>query len=65
MAFDTDLAAAAASRKRMFDRVSSDGVLTGIHLHFPAFARLARRGDAYALYPEHWIHDIDAVPAVR
>jgi glyoxylase-like metal-dependent hydrolase (beta-lactamase superfamily II) len=27
MAFDTDLAAAAASRKRMFDRVSADGVL--------------------------------------
>ena len=66
MAFDTDLAAAAASRKRMFDRVSADGVLiAGMHLHFPAFARLARRGDAYALYPEHWIHDIDAVPPVR
>jgi glyoxylase-like metal-dependent hydrolase (beta-lactamase superfamily II) len=66
MAFDTDLAAAAASRKRMFDRVSADGVLiAGMHLHFPAFARLARRGDAYALYPEHWIHDIDAVPAVK
>jgi hypothetical protein len=50
----------------MFDRVSADGVLiAGMHLHFPAFARLARRGDAYALYPEHWIHDIDAVPAVK
>jgi glyoxylase-like metal-dependent hydrolase (beta-lactamase superfamily II) len=57
MAFDTDLAAAAASRKRMFDRVSADGVLiAGMHLHFPAFARLARRGDAYALYPEAWVH---------
>jgi hypothetical protein len=22
-------------------------------------------GDAYALYPEHWIHDIDAVPPVK
>ncbi|SHM59206.1 MBL fold metallo-hydrolase [Bradyrhizobium lablabi] len=66
MAFDTDLAAAAASRKRMFDRVSADGVLiAGMHLHFPAFARLARRGEAYALYPEHWIHDIDAVPPVK
>lgn len=57
MAFDTDLAAAAASRKRMFDRVSADGVLiAGMHLHFPAFSRLARRGDAYALYPEAWVH---------
>ena len=52
MAFDTDLAAAAAARKRMFDRVSADGILiAGMHLHFPAFSRLARRGDAYALYP--------------
>ena len=66
MAFDTDLAAAAASRKRMFDRVSADGVLiAGMNLHFPAFSRLVRRGEAYALYPEHWIHDIDAVPPVK
>jgi glyoxylase-like metal-dependent hydrolase (beta-lactamase superfamily II) len=57
MAFDTDLAAAATSRKRMFDRVSADGILiAGMHLHFPAFSRLARRGNAYALYPEAWVH---------
>ena len=57
MAFDTDLAAAAAARKRMFDRVATDGVLiAGMHLHFPAFSRLARRGDAYALVPEAWVH---------
>ena len=61
MAFDTDLAAAAASRKRMFDRVSTDGILiAGMHLHFPAFSRLARRGDAYALFPEAWVHSLDA-----
>jgi glyoxylase-like metal-dependent hydrolase (beta-lactamase superfamily II) len=66
MAFDTDLAAAAAARKRMFDRVSADGVLiAGMHLHFPAFSRLARRGDAYVLYPEAWIHDLDAIPPVK
>jgi glyoxylase-like metal-dependent hydrolase (beta-lactamase superfamily II) len=59
MAFDTDLAAAAAARRRMFDRVSSDGILiAGMHLHFPAFSRLARRGDAYALYPEAWVHEL-------
>jgi glyoxylase-like metal-dependent hydrolase (beta-lactamase superfamily II) len=62
MAFDTDLAAAAASRKRMFDRVSADGVLiAGMHLHFPAFSRLARRGGAYAIFPEAWIHTMDAI----
>jgi len=60
MAFDTDLAAAAAARKRMFDRVAADGVLiAGMHLHFPAFARLARRGDAYALHPEAWVHELN------
>ncbi len=57
MGFDTDLAMAAASRKRMFDRVSADRILVaGMHLHFPAFARLARRGEAFALYPEAWVH---------
>jgi len=44
----------------MFDRVSFDRVLVaGMHLHFPAFARLARRGDAYALYNEAWVHAMD------
>jgi glyoxylase-like metal-dependent hydrolase (beta-lactamase superfamily II) len=57
MAFDTDLTAAAAARKRMFDRVATDGILiAGMHLHFPAFSRLARRGNAYALHPEAWVH---------
>jgi glyoxylase-like metal-dependent hydrolase (beta-lactamase superfamily II) len=60
MGFDTDLAQAAASRKRMFDRVSADNVLVaGMHLHFPALARLARRGEGYALYPEAWVHALD------
>ena len=61
MAFDTDLAAAAAARKRMFDRVSADGVLiAGMHLHFPSFSRLGRRGNAYELHPEPWMHALDA-----
>ena len=60
MGFDTDLAMAAASRKRMFDRVSADRILVaGMHTHFPGFGRLARRGDAYALYPEAWVHSFE------
>lgn len=60
MAFDTDLAAAAASRRRMFDRVSADRILVaGMHLHFPAFARLARRGEGYALHNEAWVHALN------
>ena len=61
MAFDTDLAAAAAARKRMFDRVSADGVLiAGMHLHFPSFSRLARRNDAYELISEPWVHAFES-----
>ena len=60
MAFDTDLAAAAASRKRMFDRVASDSILVaGMHLHFPSFSHLVRQGGAYALIPEPWVHTFD------
>ncbi len=57
MAFDTDLAAAAAARKRMFDRVAADGVLiAGMHVHFPSFSRLKRKGAAYELIAEPWMH---------
>jgi len=57
MAFDTDLAAAAASRKRMFDRVATDRLLVaGMHVHFPAFSHLVREGSGYRLIPEAWVH---------
>jgi hypothetical protein len=28
--------------------------ITGMHLHFPGFAHLTRRGTAYQLIPEAW-----------
>jgi hypothetical protein len=28
-----------------------------MHLHFPSFSRLKRKGEAYELYPEPWMHD--------
>jgi glyoxylase-like metal-dependent hydrolase (beta-lactamase superfamily II) len=60
MAFDTDLAAAASARKRMFDRVCADRVLiAGMHVHFPSFSRLRRRGDAYELITEPWMHGFE------
>jgi glyoxylase-like metal-dependent hydrolase (beta-lactamase superfamily II) len=59
MGFDTDLAAAAAARKRMFDRVATDKVLiAGMHLHFPSFCHLAREGNAYRIYPEAWVQGL-------
>jgi len=55
MAFDTDPAAAAASRARVFDMSASDRlVVAGMHLHFPAFARMSRRNGGYLLTPEPW-----------
>jgi hypothetical protein len=32
-----------------------------MHMHFPAFSRLARRGDAYAILSEAWVHTMDAI----
>ena len=47
MEFDTDADGAAASRRKVFDMVASDRLLvTGMHLHFPGFAHLVRRGPA-------------------
>ena len=55
MEFDTDAAAAAASRRQVFDMVATDRLaISGMHLHFPGFAHLARRGAAYELIPEAW-----------
>jgi glyoxylase-like metal-dependent hydrolase (beta-lactamase superfamily II) len=55
MEFDTDAEAAAATRRRVFDMVATDRLLvTGMHLHFPGFSHLARRGSGYQLIPEAW-----------
>jgi glyoxylase-like metal-dependent hydrolase (beta-lactamase superfamily II) len=53
--FDSDPQAAAASRRRIFDMVASERLLvTGMHLHFPGFGYLARRGEGYQFVPEAW-----------
>ena len=55
MTVDTDHEAAAASRKRIFDMCASERLLvTGMHLHFPGFGHLARRGSTYEYVPEVW-----------
>jgi hypothetical protein len=39
----------------VFDMVATDRLLvTGMHLHFPGFAHLARRGSGYQLIPAAW-----------
>jgi glyoxylase-like metal-dependent hydrolase (beta-lactamase superfamily II) len=55
MEFDTDADAAAATRRRVFDMVATDRLaVTGMHLHFPGFSHLTRRGSGYQLIPESW-----------
>ena len=55
MVFDSDAAQAEATRRRVFDMVVSDKLLvTGMHLHFPGFARLVKNGTGYRLIPAAW-----------
>jgi glyoxylase-like metal-dependent hydrolase (beta-lactamase superfamily II) len=55
MEFDTDPDAAAATRRRVFDMVATDRLLvTGMHMHFPGFSHLVRRGTGYQLVPAAW-----------
>ena len=56
--FDSDPAGAVASRRRALEMAVNEGLMvTGMHLHFPGFARVTRAGDAYALVPELWLAD--------
>jgi glyoxylase-like metal-dependent hydrolase (beta-lactamase superfamily II) len=55
IAFDTDPQAAIATRRRVFDMVTTDKLLvSGMHLHFPGFAHVVKAGDGYEMLPEHW-----------
>jgi glyoxylase-like metal-dependent hydrolase (beta-lactamase superfamily II) len=59
IAFDTDIEAAIASRRRIFDMAEQDGLLVaGMHLHFPAFSHLVKAGTGYRLLPEPWAHEM-------
>jgi glyoxylase-like metal-dependent hydrolase (beta-lactamase superfamily II) len=59
MEFDTDLEAAAATRRRVFDMVATDRLLvSGMHLHFPGFSYLVRRGSGYQLIPAAWEQEL-------
>lgn len=59
MEVDSDQAAAAVSRRKVFDQVATDRLLvTGMHMHFPGFAHLVREGAGYRLIPEAWVHGL-------
>jgi glyoxylase-like metal-dependent hydrolase (beta-lactamase superfamily II) len=60
MVFDTDPHQAAATRKRVFDMVTTDRqLIAGMHAHFPGFAHLVKQGDGYLMLPEPWDQALD------
>jgi glyoxylase-like metal-dependent hydrolase (beta-lactamase superfamily II) len=60
MKVDTDPALAIATRRRILDQVATDRLaIAGMHLHFPAFAHVAREGSGYRLVPDAWTLDLD------
>jgi glyoxylase-like metal-dependent hydrolase (beta-lactamase superfamily II) len=55
MLFDIDQTQAAATRRRVFDMVATDGLaVAGMHMHFPGLLHLARHGDGYTLLADGW-----------
>jgi glyoxylase-like metal-dependent hydrolase (beta-lactamase superfamily II) len=55
IAFDVDQKAAAATRRRVLERVSATGELVaGMHLNFPGFARLSKAGQSFEIRHEPW-----------
>jgi glyoxylase-like metal-dependent hydrolase (beta-lactamase superfamily II) len=60
LAFDTDSDAARATRRRVLDMTAADRVLVaGMHLDFPAFGHVERRGGAYGFVPVVWRPEVD------
>ncbi|MEM9725432.1 MAG: MBL fold metallo-hydrolase [Pseudomonadota bacterium] len=59
IAFDTDQAAAAATRARVLDQVATDRLMVaGSHIDFPSFGHVGRAGDAYRFVPARWDHEV-------
>ncbi|MGB3865594.1 MAG: MBL fold metallo-hydrolase [Xanthobacteraceae bacterium] len=53
--FDSDPDAAVKMRRRVFDMAATDRMLiAGMHVHFPGFSHIVRRGNGYELLPEAW-----------
>jgi glyoxylase-like metal-dependent hydrolase (beta-lactamase superfamily II) len=54
--FDTDPAAAVATRRRVLEMAVRERLLVaGMHLHYPGFAHVVRSGESYALLAEPWV----------
>jgi glyoxylase-like metal-dependent hydrolase (beta-lactamase superfamily II) len=57
--FDTDATQAAASRRRVFDMISSDRTLiAATHIAFPGFGRVLKSGNAYKFVPADYAYTL-------
>lgn len=55
LAFDIDPAMAVATRKKLFDMVSTDRMMiAGMHMPFPGFGYVGRDGEAYRFVQAPW-----------
>ena len=53
--FDSDPALATKTRLDILERAAAEDLLvTGMHMHFPGFVRIARSGTGYTVQPEIW-----------
>ena len=53
--FDSDPALAAKTRQAILERVAAEDLpVTGMHMHFPGFARIARAGAGFVVQPQTW-----------
>jgi glyoxylase-like metal-dependent hydrolase (beta-lactamase superfamily II) len=56
LVFDSDAAAARATRERVFDMAATDKkMVAGMHLEFPAFGNVVRSGSGYTFAPALWL----------
>ncbi|KAB7615831.1 MBL fold metallo-hydrolase [Amylibacter sp. SFDW26] len=59
LAFDVDQNTAKATRARLLDRVATDKVMvTGMHMDFPGFGHVVRKGDQYQFEAAAWDYNI-------
>jgi glyoxylase-like metal-dependent hydrolase (beta-lactamase superfamily II) len=57
--FDVDQPLAIATRRAILARAADERLLiAGMHMHFPAFVRIAREGDGYAVRPIAWLSEL-------
>ncbi len=55
LAFDNNPPKAAETRRNILAKAADEDLLvTGMHMSFPGFARIARSGEAYAVQPDVW-----------